>query len=272
MFRIGEFSRLSGVSVRMLRHYDKMELLVPERVDELTGYRYYTAGQLARAGKIQGLKDLGFSLAVVREMLDSAKAEDLEKFFSIREKELQEELAKVVSQSQLLARAVEIMKEDADIMQYNVVLKEIPERKVMSLRRVIPSYSDEGMLWQELYAESQRQNVKFDNPPLGVSVYHDEEYKDHDVDVEIQSSVKGDYTDAGEVRFYTAPAVQVASVTFNGGYDQMTKVFEAIGRWMEDNRYAMNGPMFNIFHVSPAQDPNPENWVTEACYQVVAQP
>lgn len=42
MLRIGDFSKLSRVSIRMLRHYDKIGLLIPESVDESTGYRYYS--------------------------------------------------------------------------------------------------------------------------------------------------------------------------------------------------------------------------------------
>ncbi len=48
----------------------------------------------------------------------------------------------------------------------------------------------------------------------------------------------------------------------------MGAVNQAVGRFIEANGYEMNGPMFNILHVSPGQDPNPENWITEACYPV----
>ncbi|WP_235440040.1 MerR family transcriptional regulator [Paenibacillus sp. DMB20] len=69
MFRIGDFSKLSRVSIRMLRHYDEMGLLVPEYVDEMTGYRYYKAGQLVLANRIRSLKDMGFSLALIGSIL-----------------------------------------------------------------------------------------------------------------------------------------------------------------------------------------------------------
>ncbi len=46
MFKIGDFSKLSSISIRMLRHYDNMELLQPEKIDAQTGYRYYSAAQL----------------------------------------------------------------------------------------------------------------------------------------------------------------------------------------------------------------------------------
>lgn len=60
MFKIGEFSRLAHISVRMLRHYDKLGLLMPRFTDESSGYRYYSATQLSYAGQIEKLKNMGF--------------------------------------------------------------------------------------------------------------------------------------------------------------------------------------------------------------------
>lgn len=269
MFKIGEFSRLANVSIRMLRHYDKMDLLVPNEVDTFTGFRYYSADQLARAGKIQQLKALGFSLSLIKEMLDKGDSARMAELFALRQRELEEELHKVANQAKLLDRATEILMEERDIMAYNVVLKEIPARYVMSVRRVIKQYNDEGQLWGELMQEFQRQQVKPAENMLGISIYHDEEYKETDVDVEVQSSIApGSYRDTDSVKFHEAPAVQVASVTFHGSYDQMGDVTRAIGQWIEDHDYGIDGPMFNINHVSPGQDPNPDNWVTEACYVV----
>ena len=54
MFKIGEFSKLSQVSVKALRHYDALGLLKPARVDRFTGYRYYSADQLPRLYRITG--------------------------------------------------------------------------------------------------------------------------------------------------------------------------------------------------------------------------
>ena len=62
MLKIGDFSKLSRVSIRMLRHYDEIGLLRPVRIDPETGYRYYEAEQLFLAGRINALKDMGFGL------------------------------------------------------------------------------------------------------------------------------------------------------------------------------------------------------------------
>ncbi len=59
MFKIGDFSKLGQVSVRMLRHYDQLGLLKPDHIDTFTGYRYYAVEQLVRLNRILFFKDFG---------------------------------------------------------------------------------------------------------------------------------------------------------------------------------------------------------------------
>jgi DNA-binding transcriptional MerR regulator len=75
MFNIGEFSRLGGVSVRTLRHYDEIGLLRPATVDPDTGYRGYSADQLGQLNRIMALKELGLSLTQARRLLDGITLE-----------------------------------------------------------------------------------------------------------------------------------------------------------------------------------------------------
>ena len=69
MFRIGEFSRLTQVSVRMLRYYDKMGLLAPAEIDFWSGYRMYSAAQIPVLNKIVYLRDSGFQVAEIADIL-----------------------------------------------------------------------------------------------------------------------------------------------------------------------------------------------------------
>ena len=69
MLKIGDFSKLSQISIRMLRYYDELGLLVPESIDPFTGYRYYTEAQLSVASRIKTLKAMGFPLAKVGMLL-----------------------------------------------------------------------------------------------------------------------------------------------------------------------------------------------------------
>src|SRR6516225_2091352 len=71
MFRTGEFSHLARVSKRLLQFYDEIGLLKPTHIDLRTGYRYYSARQLPRLNRILALKELGFSLDQITQMLQA---------------------------------------------------------------------------------------------------------------------------------------------------------------------------------------------------------
>lgn len=82
MFRIGEFSKLTQVSIRMLRYYDEVGLLKPAEVDKWTGHRMYSVTQIPRLNRILYLRDSGFlvsEIALALEMNDRLLLETLEK-------------------------------------------------------------------------------------------------------------------------------------------------------------------------------------------------
>ena len=96
----------------------------------------------------------------------------------------------------------------------------------------------------------------------------DGEYKEKDVTVEAQKTVKGPYPDTEHVRFRTLPPVTYAGCTFKGGYEQINDVTAALTAWIEANGYEYAGPMFDIYHVSPHETSDPSEFVTEVCYPV----
>lgn len=268
MFKIGEFSKVSNITVRTLRHYEKVGLLLPSKVDQQSGYRYYKAEQLGVLNQIKLLQQVGLSLESIKEILQSQDLNVLNHYYELREQEIRQELEALNTKKQLVEELKKQLKEGMNMEKYNVVKKQLAARNVMSIRKVIPTFKDEGQLWNELYAEFQKQQVKFSNPSSAISIYHDKEYQEVDVDVEVQSEVVGSYQDTAEVKFFEAPAVEIASVTFHGSFDQMPLVSQALATWIDANGYQISGPMMNISHVSPAEDPNPDNWVNEAAFVV----
>lgn len=268
MLRIGDFSKLSRISIRMLRHYDEIGLLHPDSVDEDTGYRYYREAQLPLAGRIQTLKSLGFGLSVIREILKYEDSREMEQFLLVKKKELETEAEVTRHKLTLLDSTLKWLRKDGNFMDYNVSLKTIPERYVASVRQVIPAYDCEGMLWETLFREAGPQKIQQASPSYGLAVFHDEEHKEHDPDVEIQISVVGEYQDTEHVKFKTVPPIDIASATYKGSYDQITRVNEAVANWVVENGYDFNGKSFCIYHVSPSDTSNPEELVTEVCFPV----
>lgn len=269
MLKIGDFSKLSRISIRMLRHYDEIGLMTPRSTDHFTGYRYYSEDQLLKAVRINSLKDMGFSLAAIGEMLK--KYDDpgeLAKFLEIRRVEVQEEMKERGHRLMLLDTTIQRLRKDDMAMNYSVVLKTMPQRYVASVREIIPAYNQEGILWKRMGEETRDMNLQMAEPVYSLAVFHDYGFKDGDVDVEVQISVKGSYENTEHVVFKTVPEVEIASAVYKGSYDQITEVNLAVANWVKDNEFEFNGPMFCIYHVSPAQTQNPEELVTEICYPI----
>ncbi|WP_077609381.1 MerR family transcriptional regulator [Clostridium sp. Marseille-P2415] len=269
MLKIGDFSKLSRISIRMLRHYDEIGLLVPRNTDHFTSYRYYSEDQLPVAGRITALKEMGFSLATIGEILKSYDdPKELARFLEVKKSEVQAEMEETGRRLLLLETAIKRLGKDGTAMNYNVTLKTLPERYVASVRKVIPAYNKEGILWNILMTETADKNLQPAENCLSLAVFHDEGYKESGVDVEIQTAVKGTYENTEHVVFKTVPPVEIASATYKGSYDQITEVNHAVANWVNDNSYEFNGAMFCIYHVSPAQTQDPEELVTEVCYPI----
>ncbi len=266
MLKIGEFSKLSRVSIRMLRHYDDIGLLKPAEIDNFTGYRYYREEQLFTIGRITSLKDMGFALADIIKILDSYDdKEKMDAFLSERQKELSKLSQETEYKLMLLETARKRLRKEQN-MSFNVTVKTIPERFVATVQMVVPHYEDEGMLWNAMMSECK--TIVPADPCLAAAEFLDDEYKEENVEIIAWMTVKGTYTDTEHVKFKTLPAVKVASCIIKGSYDQMGEAYATVASWITANGYKMNGHMFNIYHVSPAQTQNPDEYVTEACFPV----
>lgn len=143
MLGIGDFARLAGVSVRMLRHYDRLGLLVPSRVDEFTGYRYYRAAQLDRANRLVAMKELGFTLEEVGELLaDDLPRDRLVALLGDRASALREQIhadGRRLRHVETILRSIgrsNTMSESAFVEQ------ELPQLRLVQLAAVVREMSD----------------------------------------------------------------------------------------------------------------------------------
>ena len=270
MLKIGDFSKLSRVSIRMLRHYDEIGLLKPAVTDPFTDYRYYSEAQLPTVCRITALRDMSFSLGEVRTILPIYHDRgQLDACLAEQEAALKRHQEETARQLRLLDTARKRLRKEHP-MQYNVTIRTLPQRYAATVRMTIPRYEDEGLLWQTLCRETDAMHLIPDDPCCCV-IFLDGEFKERDVTVEAQKSVKGSYPDTEHVRFRTLPPVTYAGCTFQGGYEQINDVVESLTAWIDANGYEYAGPMFDIYHVGPHETNDPAEFVTEVCYPVRAK-
>jgi DNA-binding transcriptional MerR regulator len=127
---IGEFSRLSRLSPKALRLYDELGLLVPDHVDEATGYRWYADTQLDQARLVALLRRIGVPLAQIRDMLaldPPSAAEQIRAYWAGTEMEH-------AAQRELVGYLVDRLHGKKPAM-YEVAVRDIPARSLLSLMR-----------------------------------------------------------------------------------------------------------------------------------------
>lgn len=127
MFKIGEFSKITGVSVHQLRHYDRLGLLHPAHTDDQSAYRYYTVEQLPRLNRLLALKDLGFSLEQIGDLLrENLGADEIRGMLRLKRAQLEQNIADEQARLRRVESRLLQIEEEGTIPDYNVVLKEIP--------------------------------------------------------------------------------------------------------------------------------------------------
>jgi len=269
MIKIGDFSKLSLVSIKTLRYYDEMGLLKPVSVDRFTGYRFYSASQLPRLNRILALKDLGFSLEQIAQVLNEGiSLEQLRGMLRIKRAELQQH---ITGEQERLARIEARLNEitmEGSMPDYDVVIKQIEPQLVAGVRDTLPNYPAVGRLFDEVYGYLARCGIS-GLEAFGVAIWHDDEYKTSDIDGEAAVYLKQSIPEGERVKVYELPAATMASVIHKGPYNRLSQAYEALGHWIEANSYKIIGPNRELYlYCTQPVRQDDDSYVTEIQFPV----
>ncbi len=200
MFKIGDFSKLSQVSVKTLRYYDEIDLLKPIEIDRFTGYRYYSAGQLSRLNRILLLKDLGLSLDQIGRLLeDDLPPAQLRGMLKLRQAEIERSIEEEEARLARVAALINQIEQENTIMSnYVVIIKKVTPVRIASVRDRVANYGAQGELWNELEAYLAQHNVKPVAPCITID--HNEGYKERDVDLEVCEVIDAPLAETPRIR------------------------------------------------------------------------
>ncbi len=247
MFRIGEFSRLSRVSVRMLRHYDQLGLLKPSRTDAFTSYRYYSAEQLPRLNRILALRDLGFSLEQIADLLDEELPSDqLLGMLKLKRAEIEKQMqAERLRLARLEARIQQVNVKETKPM-YDVIVRKLESQLVLSWREVVADDDRIQYMFEEAETYLAPLHARADKPPM--TIYHDQEYREKDIDAEIILPLK--FAIAGSESMHVlqlTPVREAACVVHTGDYATIYQAYNALLEWIQANGYRIAGPIREVY-------------------------
>ena len=240
MLKIGEFSKLSHLTVKALRFYEKEGILLPASTDEWTGYRFYETSQLEAAARIRAYRQLELSIDEIKAIIAGTDARQI---LSEKAKTLAEEKNRIDKRLSIINHIME----DKD-MKYQVTEKQIPEKIIYSSETVMKHYSD-IMQWIP--------------SPYEFCEYPDGEYKETDIRIRHNEAVTMMGRENEKIRFRILPPVKVLSIFHKGPYDSIGDAYAYIMKYAEQNNYKPAGLARECYIDGIWNKESPEEWLTE---------
>ena len=259
---IGEFSKLMQTTVKTLRHYEQMGLLMPHEVDEWTGYRYYSIEQMQRLQSIRDLQRLGFSLEEIKDLLDDDSSTPSIRQMDEKISETERQLRQLVARREKLLSWRDSRKQITTMEKFSI--QSLPSIIVASHREVIPNYAAIGpMCYEKIGPEMQRLGCKCPPPGYCFTVEHNKEYTPTDIDIEYCEQVEEMGTDSAIIQFKRLPEVPKAlCVKHVGPYEQFYDSFAEAFRYIEEHGYKVIGQHRTCYIDGAWNQKDPEKWLS----------
>lgn len=260
--KIGEFSRLMQVTVKTLRHYEQKGLLLPDEVDEWTGYRYYSIDQMQKLNGIRDLQRLGFSLDEIKDIYENdTHIPDIDQ---LNEKiaDTERMLKLLIERRNQLLHWRNSRNELKTMDKFSI--QSLPEVIVASHREVIPDYQAIGpMCVNTIGPEMQRLGCKCPPPGYCFTVEHNAEYTPTNIDIEYCEQVEEMGTDSPIIQFKVLPLVPTAiCMKHYGPYDRFYESYVELFKYIEEQGYRICGRPRCCYIDGIWNQEDPEKWLS----------
>lgn len=260
--KIGEFSRLMQTTVKTLRHYEQIGLLLPDEVDEATGYRYYRMEQMQRLNAIKDLKSLGFSLDEIKDIYDDDTHTPSLEILEAKIDDCRRQLRELEQRRLRLAELADSRKQLLIMEKFSI--QSLPEIIVASHREVVENYDAIGAMCVNVIGpEMQRLGCKCPPPGYCFTIEHDKEYKPKDIDIEYCEQVEEAGEDSAIITFKRLPAVPTAlCMKHVGPYDRFYQSYVELFKYAEEQGYQIAGAPRTCYIDGCWNQEDPEKWLS----------
>jgi DNA-binding transcriptional MerR regulator len=259
LFSIGEFSKMTGLTVKTLRFYHEEKLLAPAFVDPETGYRYYEGRQVERARVIAFLRSLELPVSEIRELLAREEGDVLE-VLERHQVELVARIKHLRNAERVLREHIAKEKEERAMTVSNFEVSEKDVGAVMvAAIRMKGAYKECGKAFGKLARGFGRELAG--RPML---LHHDTEFKENDADFEACFPVRQRREGAGaEVR--ELPAARCVTLVHQGPYEELGRSYAKVFSYVKSCGYDVEMPTREVYLKGPGMifRGNPKKYLTE---------
>ena len=259
--KIGELSKLSNVSMRMLRHYDEIGLFKPARVNNENAYREYSFTQLLELNRILALKDLGFTLEqIVVQLKTGVSSENLRGMLELKRSELEIRVREEQDRLERVAIRLRNIEQEGIMQQHDVILKSISAQLVVSIRdqSLVTQFENGGQDISRLITHLQNYLFPTHQKAIKAGVqgfpemilWHGENKMQDLPEAEVLHPLEHSIVEGNGIRVYTLHAVKTAACLVHfGRYDDqaMIDAFRGLYHWVEQHGYSTKGATRQVF-------------------------
>lgn len=262
MFSIGEFSKITGLTVKTLRFYHEQGVLVPSRVDGQSGYRYYADNKVETARIIVRLRALEFPLHDITQILNAHEDDgDILDYLERQKRSLQEKMKQYREMDQSLEQIINQEMEARRTMTdqtFDIVEKRVDPLLVAGIR-MKGAYSDCGKGFSTI---GKRFGRHLCGKPL--LLHFDDEYKEDDAEFEACIPVRKGGTKDG-VTVHEIPGGECVALLHKGPYDDIGRSYAKIFEYVNERGYKYEVPTRELYLKGPGMlfKGNPKNYLTE---------
>jgi DNA-binding transcriptional MerR regulator len=250
---IGDFSRMTHLSVKALRHYHDVGLLDPAEVDRQSGYRYYHADQVATAQVIRRFRDLGMPVDQVRAVLDAADPTSRNEVIMAHLDRMQEQLAQTQATVGSLRRLL-----DPDPSPLPVEYRTVPALPVLAIAEVVAA-EDGTEWWMDAFDELYRTAGALGVPPAGPggALFPSEFYELEKGDLVAYVPVPAlPPSRSGRVQPYEVPAAELAVALHAGPFSEIDRTYGGLGVHVASAAIGVDGPIREHYLVTVRDTPD----------------
>ena len=267
MLTIGDFSRMTHLSVKALRHYHDMGVLEPAAVDPFTGYRSYDTSQVGSAQVIRRLRDLGMPLDSIAAVLAApdleARNSEIAAHLTRMERQLEQTQASVAALRALLT---------GPVVRPAIELRTIAAVTALAVREVVDAaeLNDWGSeAFDALAAALSAIGLAAAGPFGGLfhSDFFELERSEVTAFVPVAAGAAG-LEPTGSVRLLVIPAVEAAVAVHEGAFSEIDRTYAAVGEVVAERAIGVDGPIREYYLVSSADTDDVAKHRTEVCWPV----
>ncbi len=267
MYKIGEFSKITGLSSKTLRYYDHEAILSPSFRNKENGYRYYNQNDFNKAQIIVILRSFDFSISEIKDVLANYESQsDLNDYLIEKTKLIEVDIIKsrqLIQQMQMYITSNVIERQSTENKDYIVVLDTIEPILVASMS-FKGKYSEIGNYFKKVY-----EVVKDKAVSVPLVCYHDLEYKEVaniEISVPVSLPVTGSGVISKRLKEYKA-----LCTTHVGEYEHLRLAYKAIFDYAEKNKLKCSEPIIEFYMKGPGTKlkGNPKKYITKIFIPII---